>query len=120
MVINRFFLVFVFLSFIFLIYYWKYDSISDDDIDLLEQQVISGLYGSTITSEWIKVIVENEEWETHFLHSSHINQTKPNILLLHGYGATSAITWRATIPGLIDKFNVILLLLIPLLRFLLL
>jgi 2-hydroxy-6-oxo-octa-2,4-dienoate hydrolase len=31
---------------------------------------------------------------------------KPDVLLLHGYGATSAFTWRLTIPALTEKFNV--------------
>jgi pimeloyl-ACP methyl ester carboxylesterase len=92
------------------VYYYVYDSILDDDIEELEEHVIKKLYNSTITSQWINVTVPGvngpEIWPTHLLHSSEIHPNKPNLVLLHGYGATSALTWRVTIPGLIERFNI--------------
>lgn len=127
---RKFNLIFLFVI-IILIYYFYYDYKSDDDIEIFEEKVITELYNKTIKSEWIliKLINENNErnkvneveekeendendeiWLTHILKSSIINKSKENILLLHGYGATSAITWRVTIPGLVEKFNVTFLL----------
>lgn len=98
----------IFLSILIGLYLKIYDSINDDDVEVLEVEVLKGLYSSSIKSKWINITVENEIWETHLLESSYIDQNKPNILLLHGYGATSAITWRVTIPGLVEKFNVLI------------
>lgn len=94
------------IGILLIVYSLYYDVINDDNIEELEQLVIHKLYNSTVISVWRNITVDEEVWPTHILQPSYINETKPNLLLLHGYGATSAITWRVTIPGLTSKFNV--------------
>jgi pimeloyl-ACP methyl ester carboxylesterase len=77
-------------------------------IDELEDLMMEKLYGQHMSSHWISVAVDNEVWKTHYIRTKNefISKDKSNILLLHGYGATSALTWRVTIPKLIDKYNI--------------
>jgi pimeloyl-ACP methyl ester carboxylesterase len=96
------------------IYYRVYDSILDDNIEELEEIVLQKLYNGTMRSEWRNITLkherekekEDEIWLTHLLVPSSFNESKPNLILMHGYGATSALTWRVTIPGLVEKFNI--------------
>lgn len=86
-------------------------SLHISDIQALEDEVIHSLYGSRMKSSWLPVQVKTlaggtEKWLTHFLEPSSRSSEKPDLLLLHGYGATSAFTWRVTIPALLEKFNV--------------
>jgi len=81
------------------------------DIQTLEDEVISSLYGDSVRSAWLEVPVntiwgDTESWDTHYIEPSQYSPDKPDVLLLHGYGATSAFTWRLTIPALTEKFNV--------------
>ncbi len=91
---------------ILVIYLMIYDSNHDDDIEYVEEQVLKTLYQERIVSKWIQIQVGEERWNTHYIQSKELNQTKENVILLHGYGATSALTWRVTLPGLVDNFNV--------------
>lgn len=91
---------------VLVVYYAYYDVITDDNIEELEDIVIKKLYNSTVQSTWMNITVDEEIWPTHLLKPSEIDSNKPNLLLLHGYGATSAITWRVTIPELAQKFNI--------------
>jgi pimeloyl-ACP methyl ester carboxylesterase len=81
------------------------------DIQALEDEVIYDLYGDSVKSAWQDIHVltltgEMETWLTHYLEPSSRSEEKPDLLLLHGYGATSAFTWRKTIPALTETFNV--------------
>jgi pimeloyl-ACP methyl ester carboxylesterase len=104
-----------------IVYHKVYDSNSDDDIEELENVVLQKLYQGTMKSEWRNITLTRQEereitkerekkeaeiWLTHLLVPTNFDETKPNLILMHGYGATSALTWRVTIPGLVDKFNV--------------
>lgn len=81
------------------------------DVQSLEDEVIFSLYGDNVRSAWKTLQVQtlhgiSEQWNTHYIESTRYSSDKPDVLLLHGYGATSAFTWRVTIPALVDKFNV--------------
>eukprot|EP01041_Mallomonas_annulata_P003959 gene3959-7893_t len=77
-------------------------------LDSLEDSIVADLYGSTIVSEWIDVIVGEEKWDAHIIYSAKsVNSTKDTILLVHGYGTTSALAWRGVIPRILDKYNII-------------
>lgn len=83
----------------------------NSDIQSLEDEVIFKLYGDNVKSAWKNIQVttlngSTESWLTHYIEPGHFLESKPDVLLLHGYGATSAFTWRATIPALVQKFNV--------------
>ena len=67
------------------------------DIEALEDDVIYELYGNSIKSVWKNIQVktlygDSETWLTHYLEPTYKVNEKPDLLLLHGYGATSAFT----------------------------
>ncbi len=78
------------------------------DVDALELLVMERLYGHNLSSHWIDVEVDQEEWSVHYIRTRNelLDPNKQNLVLLHGYGATSTLTWRVTIPHLLDKFNI--------------
>lgn len=79
-----------------------------NDIESLESQLIYKLYGKYIESRWTDINVVDEVWKAHYIRTKdeYLDPSKPDILLLHGYGATSAITWRHTISKLVPNYNI--------------
>ena len=91
-----------------------YHGIDQDLINQYEDDLLLHLYGERTVSEWVNFTVPGDPEE----QSVHIVQTKqfsdlPDVVLIHGYGATSALSWRNTIASLADKGYDILALDLP-------
>lgn len=81
-----------------------YHSIDQDLINQYEDDLLQHLYGEGTVSEWVNFTIPEDPQQ----QSVHIIQTKqfserPDIVLIHGYGATSALSWRTTIGALSDR-----------------
>lgn len=78
-----------------------------EPIDDSENAVLQLLYGDILLNRWVNVSVGDEIWEAHYLISSDFASDKPTVVLLHGYGATSILTWKYIIPQLHKDYNIV-------------
>jgi pimeloyl-ACP methyl ester carboxylesterase len=81
---------------------WNYTLAHDiTTIDALEQTMLCDIYNcSEVKSRWFNDSVDS----FHIIQAG--NASLPHLVLIHGYGATSAISWRNVIPRIQDKFHV--------------
>lgn len=78
----------------------------DEHINRLEDLVLFDLYKGTMKNVWISMVVDDEVLACHYLEPTEHSPDKPDIVLIHGYGATSALAWRGVIPRIVNDFNV--------------
>lgn len=82
----------------------SFHSIDQELINEYENDLLSHLYGNRTVSEWVNFSIPEDPQE----QSVHIVQTRqfsdlPDVVLIHGYGATSALSWRTTMTALADR-----------------
>ena len=83
-------------------------NIDQNLIEKYELDLIDHLYGDKVESLWISVTTAiHPEQDIHILQTKDFNENKPDIVLIHGYGATSALAWRNAIEGLSEKYDVL-------------
>lgn len=75
-------------------------------INHLEELVITDLYNNTMKNVWIELHVDGEDLTCHYIEPVQRNESLPDIVLIHGYGATSALAWRGVIPRIHTHYNV--------------
>lgn len=102
----------------------------DERIEILENNLLEEFYlvkpGLTVTSEWLafelNVTASDESsvntirFNSHYLSAKSTSGSvyyslfeKPSLLLLHGYGTTSALSWRNVLPSLAEHYNIVAL-----------
>ena len=82
---------------------------SSEKLGIYENLLLNDLHGDSVLNLWANVTVFNETWKAHYLQSSRRNlgdAMKPILLLVHGYGTTSALAWRNVIGRLTNKYQV--------------
>lgn len=101
----------------------------DERIKILERQLLEEFYlskpGLAVTSEWLAFdlnvtasdgsgAVNSVGFNTHYLKAKSTAGSvyyslfeKPSLLLLHGYGTTSSLSWRNVLPSLAEHYNII-------------
>lgn len=99
---------------------------NNSNVDTLEDALIEHLYGDMVESDWLNVKVQHSSWKGHLVVSKALKKSKnlreggehvdtehelhaQTMVLIHGYGATSALAWRNTIPTIQgnESYNVI-------------
>jgi pimeloyl-ACP methyl ester carboxylesterase len=78
----------------------------DDRLNGLEDLVVQDLYVGAMRNVWTTLHIDGEELPSHYLEPVQRNDSLPDMVLIHGYGATSALAWRGVIPRLGHLFNV--------------
>lgn len=78
----------------------------DKHLNELEDMVVLDLYGGHMQNVWVNMTIDGEELASHYLAPVQHNASLPAIVLIHGYGATSALAWRGVIPRIHHLFNV--------------
>lgn len=78
----------------------------DEQLNYLEDLVVSDLYNNTMQNVWVEVQLDGETLACHYIAPVAKSASLKDIVLIHGYGATSALAWRGVIPKIHDKFNV--------------
>ena len=93
-------MILLFLIILFSLLQITLTSSSNLRIDELEQTLLRELYeGKKVHVRWVHV--ENSSF--HVLEGG--NSSLPALVLIHGYGATAAITWRHILPTVTDHFH---------------
>lgn len=83
-------------------------NIDQELIEKYELDLIDHLYGDKVESLWISITTPvHPEQDVHILQTKNFTSEKPDIVLIHGYGATSALAWRNTINGLSKTYDVL-------------
>lgn len=78
----------------------------DQHINTLEDLVVADLYDGKMQNVWVDMLIDKEILPCHYIAPAARNEELPNIVLIHGYGATSALAWRGVIPRIHMMFNV--------------
>lgn len=78
----------------------------DKELNRLEELVVEDLYGGHMKNVWVNMTIDNEDLPCHYIAPAVYNASLPDIVLIHGYGATSALAWRGVIPRIYQLFNV--------------
>ena len=85
------------------------EDFSSARLDHYEDLLIQELYGDLVLNRKINVRVRDEMWVAHYLQTSKrsfSDVVKPVLLLVHGYGTTSALAWRNVIGRLATQYQV--------------
>ena len=78
----------------------------DQRINNLEDLVVNDLYNGTVKNVWVTLTIDGEHLPCHYIAPTKRVESLSDIVLIHGYGATSALAWRGVIPRIYDRFNV--------------
>lgn len=83
------------------------NEINQDEIELLELKLLHYLYNNNTESKWLKIkLNENITQDIHIIETKNFSCIEnKTIILIHGYGATSALSWRNTINYLYENKN---------------
>ena len=86
------------------------DHFSFEQLGRHEDALLSALHGDAVLSLWTPVTVHGEVWTAHYLRPATAGTVrdvlKPVLLLVHGYGTTSALAWRHVIGPLSKTYQV--------------